>query len=65
MSKTKDPVHYIAIHCYIILPGYHTPPEAMHSETHVVKSHNGEKKNIDGYFSDDHYFENLYVVKYM
>ena len=44
VSKTNDPVHDIAIHCYINLPGYNTPPEAMHSEAHVVKSYNGKKK---------------------
>ena len=65
VSKTNDPVHDVEIHCYINLPGYNTPPEAMHSDTHVVKSHNGEKKNIDGYFEDENDFENMYVVKYM
>ena len=36
----------------------------MHSETHVVKSHNGEKKNIDVYFADENDFENINVLKY-
>ena len=42
----NDSFHDIAIHCYINLPGYNTPPEAMHSETHVVKSNNGENKKL-------------------
>ena len=36
----------------------------MHSDTHILKSNNGEHKNIDGYFSDENDFENMYVMKY-
>ena len=50
-STANVPFHDVAIHCYINLPGYNPPPEAMNSETHVVKSHNGNTKNIDGYFA--------------
>ena len=57
VSKTNDTVSDIAIHCYVNLPGYNNPPEVMHSDNHVVKSHNGEEKNIDGYFADENYFE--------
>ena len=64
VSKTNDPVHDIAIHCYINLPGYNNPPEEMNLETHVLKYCNGEKKIIDGYFEDENDFENMYVVKY-
>ena len=64
MSKTNDPVHDIAIHCYINLPGYNTPPKAMYSETHVVKSHNGENKYIVVCFADENDFENMYFEKY-
>ena len=63
-DQKKDSVHDIAIHFYINLPGYNTPPEAMHSDTNVMKSHNGEKKNIDGYFAYENFFGHMYVVKY-